>query len=105
MRVTKDFLPEELRPHWNKIRRELELIAKASIYSPDAPGVIEPDSVYTIAELAARLGVTKDTVLEWRAEGLKIHARVRGKVQLVNGREFIDWYMRGSSPRAMDVNA
>lgn len=58
----------------------------------ERPGIIDPDCAYTVQELARRLGVSKGTVYKWRPAGLKIHGKAGGKVAIIVGRDFIQWY-------------
>ena len=58
----------------------------------DVPGVIDPACAYTVKELARRLGITKGTVLSWKPFGLKIYGKAGGRVTIVKGSDFIDWY-------------
>lgn len=67
-----------------------------------SPGVIDPRCAYTVQELARRLGVRKDTVYSWRACGLTIHGKAGGKVEIVLGADFIEWYTSKSASGPAD---
>lgn len=63
-------------------------MSKTRQHLPPAPGVIEPDRLYTAKELRARLGIGINFLRQQRRRGLRVVAA--GNQRCVLGRDLIE---------------